>query len=128
MQLTLIGAFAAVALLLAGVGLYGVLAYAVVQRNAEIGLRMALGGQPGNVIRGLLRNALLLAALGVALGVAGTLGLTRVIASFLFEVTPTDPVTLACVATLVLLVTLAASYVPARRAAHVDPMTALRGD
>ena len=128
MQLTLIGAFAAVALLLAGVGLYGVLAYAVVQRNAEIGLRMALGAQPGNVIRGLLRNALLLAALGVALGVAGTLGLTRVIASFLFEVTPTDPVTLACVATLVLLVTLAASYVPARRAAHVDPMTALRGD
>ena len=127
-QLTLIGAFAALALLLAAVGIYGVLSYTVVQRTAEIGLRMALGAEPGNVVRAVLRNALVLAAFGVVLGLAGVLAITRLLASFLFGVTPMDPMTLASVAAVLMIVTLAASCVPALRAARVDPMTALRGD
>jgi len=127
-QLTLVGAFAALALLLAAAGLYGVLSYAVSQRTAEIGLRMALGAQRGNVVRSVLRNALSLAALGLVLGVIGALVATRLIASFLFGVSAADPTTFGIVAASILLVTLAASYVPARRAASVDPMTALRTD
>jgi ABC-type antimicrobial peptide transport system permease subunit len=127
-QTTLVGAFAAVALLLASVGLYGVLSYTVAQRTAEIGLRMALGAQARNVVRHVLRSALGLAGLGIVLGVAGALAVSRLLSSFLFGVSPTDPVTLAGVALLLGLVTVVASYLPARRAASVDPMTALRSD
>jgi predicted lysophospholipase L1 biosynthesis ABC-type transport system permease subunit len=127
-QITLVGAFAALALLLASVGLYGVLSYAVAQRTAEIGLRMALGAQAGNVVRGVLRSALVLAGVGVALGVVGALGVTRFLRSFLFDVSPTDPVTLGAVAVLLVVVTMLASWVPARRAASVDPISALRSE
>ena len=125
-QLTLVGAFAALALLLASVGLYGVLSYTVAQRTAEIGLRMALGAEASAVVSGVLRGALKLAVLGVVLGLGAALGVTRFLDSFLFGVSPNDPVTLAAVAALLLVVTVLASYMPARRASRVDPMLALR--
>jgi putative ABC transport system permease protein len=127
-QLTLVGVFAAVALLLASVGLYGVLSYAVAQRTPEIGVRMALGAPRASVVRSVVRRALLLAVIGLGLGLAGAFGVTRFIASFLFEVSPTDVATLAGVAAVVLIVTGCASYVPARRAAAVDPVLVLRTD
>ena len=127
-QLTLVGAFAALALVLAAVGLYGVLSYAVAQRTAEIGLRMALGAQHATVVRAVVRGALALACVGLAVGVAGALALTRLVESFLFGVRATDPMTFAAAAVLLLLVTAAAAYLPARRAANVDPMTALRNE
>ncbi len=127
-QLTLLGVFAALALVLAAVGLYGVLAYTVTQRTAEIALRMALGAPVASVVHGVVRSALVLAALGIALGLVGALAGTRVLASFLYGVSATDPVTLAGVAVLLVAVTVAASYVPARRAARIDPAAALRGE
>ena len=125
-QLTLVGGFAVLALLVASVGLYGVLSYTVAQRTSEIGLRMALGAERGNVVGSVLRGALLLAALGIVLGIAFAFGLTRLLSSFLFGVSPTDPATFAAVSAVLLLVTGLASYLPARRAASVDPVTALR--
>ena len=127
-QLTLVGAFASLALLLAAVGLYGVLAYTVTQRTREIGLKLALGAQPSAVVRAVVRGALVLAALGIALGLTTAFGLTRFLASFLYGVSPTDSLTAGGVAAVLLVVTLLASYVPARRAAAVDPMAALRSD
>jgi ABC-type antimicrobial peptide transport system permease subunit len=127
-QLTLVGAFAVLALLLASVGLYGVLSYTIAQRTAEIGLRMALGAQTGNVVSGVLRSALRLASIGVALGVAGAFVVTRFLSSFLFGVSPMDPATLAGVAFVLAAVTIAASVLPALRAARVNPMAALRTD
>ena len=127
-QLMLVGAFAALALLLASVGLYGVLSYTIAQRTAEIGLRMALGAQTGNVVAGVLRTALLLASIGVVLGLAGALGVTRFLSSFLFGVSPMDPVTLGGVAFVLVAVTIVASVLPALRAARVDPMAALRSE
>jgi putative ABC transport system permease protein len=127
-QLTLVGAFAALALVLAAAGLYGVLSYAVSQRTAEIGLRMALGAQRGNVVGSVLGSALRLAAVGLALGVVGALAATRLIATFLFGTASTDPATYAAVAAAIASITVVASYVPARRAASVDPMAALRVD
>jgi predicted permease len=127
-QLTLVGAFAALALLLASVGLYGVLSYTVAQRTAEIGLRMALGAETAVVVRGVIRGALKLAAIGIALGLAAAFGVTRFLGSFLYGVSPMDPPTLAGVATLLVVVTVLASYVPARRAARVEPVLALRSD
>jgi putative ABC transport system permease protein len=127
-QLTLVGAFAVLALLLAAVGLYGVLSYTVTQRTAEIGLRMALGASGGALVRAIVRGALVLACIGLAVGVAGALALTRLIESFLFGVSATDPLTFVAAAGLLLVVTAAAAYVPARRAANVDPMTALRDE
>ncbi len=127
-QLTLVGAFAALALLLVSVGLYGVLSYTIAQRTAEIGLRMALGAQTGNVVSGVLRAAFKLAAIGVVLGVAGAFGVTRLLSRFLFGVSPMDPATLAGVAFVLVAVTIAASVLPALRAARVDPMAALRSD
>jgi predicted permease len=127
-QLTLVGAFASLALLLASVGLYGVLSYTVAQRTAEIGLRMALGAEASAVVSGVIRGALKLAALGVVLGLAVAFGVTRFLGSFLYGVSPTDPATLAAVAALLVVVTIVASYVPARRAARIDPMLALRSE
>ena len=118
--------FASVALLLAAVGLYGVLAYSVAQRTREIGIRMALGAAHGDILRLVVGQGLGLVALGLLIGLGTALGLTRFLSSFLFGVTPTDPVTYAGVALLLAAVALAASYIPARRAMRVDPMVALR--
>lgn len=125
-QLTLVGGLAVLALLLASVGLYGVLSYMVAQRTAEIGLRMALGAQHGEVIRATLRSALFLAVMGLATGLAAVFALSRVLRAFLFGVGPADPMTYIAVPALLVLVTILASYVPARRAASVDPVAALR--
>ena len=125
-QTRLLGAFAMLALLLAVVGIYGVLAYSVAQRTHEIGIRMALGAEAGDVLRMVLRRTLALAATGIAIGAAAALAATRVLAKFLFEVKPSDPATFVTVAALLAGVAVLASWVPARRAARVDPVEALR--
>ena len=122
----LLGVFAGVALLLASVGLYGVLAFSVAQRTREIGIRMALGAQTRDVMRLVLRQGLTLSLLGVAAGVGVSLAGTRVLAGLLYGVAPTDPATFAAVALLLIAVALAACFIPARRAMKVDPMVALR--
>lgn len=124
----LLAIFASLALILAAVGIYGVVAYAVSQRTQEIGVRMALGAQPGAVVWMVLNRTLLLSAAGVALGACGALAATRILASLLFEITPTDPATFSAVASIILLVALAAAVVPASRAARIDPVVALRHD
>jgi ABC-type antimicrobial peptide transport system permease subunit len=128
MQLTLLGAFAVIALVLAAVGLYGTLSYTVSQSTNEIGLRMALGAAESTVVGSVVRSALGTALLGIGVGLVAAYALTRTIASFLYGVSPTDPVTAAAVAGLLLAVTALAAFVPARRAANVDPMTALRAE
>jgi putative ABC transport system permease protein len=126
--LALLGAFAVVAVVLAGIGIYGVMAYAVSRRTREIGLRMALGARAEDVVRLVLGQAMTVTAVGVAVGLLGALGLRRVVASMLFGVGAGDPATLLVVAVMLALVALAAGYVPARRAARVDPSTALRAE
>jgi putative ABC transport system permease protein len=118
--------FAAVGLTLTLVGIYGVISYMAGQRTREIGIRVALGAQRGNVLRLVLSEGVRLALAGATAGVIGSLALTRLLKSQLFGIKPTDPVTLIGVAALVLLVALAACYLPARRATHVDPLIALR--
>jgi putative ABC transport system permease protein len=118
--------FAAIAMLLATIGVYGVVSYSMSQRTQEIGIRVALGAGAGDVSRLVLREGLLLGGLGVAVGLAAALASTRVLESLLFEVTPTDPLTLGGVAGLLLAVAIAATLWPARRATKVDPMVALR--
>ena len=120
------GGFGLLALVLACIGIYGVMAYSVSQRTNEIGIRMALGAQPGRVLRMVLSEASWMSVLGVAAGVAGALALSRLIASMLYGLKAYDPLTFAASAALLLLVGLAASWIPARRAATVDPMRALR--
>jgi putative ABC transport system permease protein len=124
--LILIGAFAAIALLLSMVGIYGVTAYSVAQRTREIGIRMALGAQGSEVMGLLLRQGMALIVAGVLLGIAASLGLTRFLASMLFDVRPTDPTTFALVVTLLIIVAALACWIPARRTMRVDPMVALR--
>ena len=118
--------FAGMALLLAITGIYGVLSYSVAERTREIGIRVALGAQRTNVLRMVLRQGLVLAGFGIAIGVAAALAATRLLASLLFGVGPNDPLTFASVAGLLLAVALSACYVPARKATKVDPMVALR--
>ncbi len=125
-NMLLLAAFAALALLLAAVGIYGVIAYSVAQRTHEIGVRMALGARREDVLRLVLRQALRLAAIGLLLGLIGALLATRALASMLYGTTSTDPVTFILISLLLCTVAVIASYVPARRAAKVDPMVALR--
>jgi putative ABC transport system permease protein len=128
LQAALLGSFAGLALLLAGVGLYGVVAFSVAQRAPEFGVRMALGASRGTILRLVLGEALVLALAGIAAGVAGALALGRTLAALLFEISPRDPVILAVVGATLALVALLAGYVPARRAAGVDPLAALRSE
>jgi len=125
-QTLLFGLFATLALVIAMVGIYGVISYAVSQRTHEIGIRMALGAQARDVLRMLIWRGMRLALIGVAMGLAATLALTRLMQNLLFEVSPTDPATFALIALLLVGVTLIASYIPARRAAKVDPLQSLR--
>ncbi len=114
------------ALILAATGIFGVISYSVSQQTREIGIRMALGAQSEDVMKEVLKEGARLAAVGLALGLAGSLGATRLIATLLFGVKPADALTFAGVAVILTSVTLAASYIPARRATRVDPMVALR--
>lgn len=122
----LFGIFAGIALVLATAGIYGVMAYFVTQRTREIGVRIALGAQWRDVLKLVLRSGMFLVALGLTIGLAGAWALTRLMTTLLFEVSPTDPVTFGVVALCVILVTLLACYIPARRATKVDPLVALR--
>jgi putative ABC transport system permease protein len=126
LQTGLLSLFAGVALVLAAVGLYGVLAYTVTHRHREIGIRLALGASKRNVLSLVIGQGMKLALTGAAIGIVAALALTRVIRSLLYGVTSTDPATFAGVALLLLLVALFACWLPARRAARVDPMQALR--
>ena len=122
----LLGVFAALALLLSAVGIFGVISYVTGQRTQEIGIRVAMGAQSSDVLRLVLGHGMRVALLGVAIGLAAALGLTRLIASQLYGVSANDPLTFVGVAALLTLVALAACYIPARRAMLVDPMVALR--
>jgi putative ABC transport system permease protein len=122
----LLGLFAALALILAAVGIYGAMSYSATQRTHEIGIRTALGAQRRDVLRLVMNDGAKIALFGITIGIAGALALTRLMAGLLFEVKPTDPVTFAAVAILLAFVTLVACYIPARRAMRVDPMVALR--
>jgi putative ABC transport system permease protein len=120
--------FGIVALVLASVGVYGVIAYGVTQRTREIGVRVALGAQPADVVRLVVRNGAVLATAGIAIGLVGSFGLTRMIQSLLTDVSSTDPLSFVAVTVFLAGVALFASYVPARRATKVDPLTALRAE
>jgi putative ABC transport system permease protein len=122
----LLSLFAALALVLASVGIYGVMAYSVVQRTKEIGIRIALGAQGRDVLKMIVGHGMLLTLAGVCLGLAGAFVLTRLMSSLLFNVSTTDPWTFIGVSLLLGTVALLACYIPARRATKVDPMIALR--
>jgi ABC-type antimicrobial peptide transport system permease subunit len=126
LNLGLLGGFAALALILAIIGLYGLLAFTVTQRQREIGIRMALGGRRFDVLNLVVGQGMRLVLMGVVIGLLGSFALTRVLASVLFEVEPTDPLTFVTVTFSLCFVALLACCIPARRATMVDPMAALR--
>jgi len=126
LYMQLLTIFAVVGLAIAVVGLYGVISYSVARRTHEIGVRMALGAQRSDVLKLVIKKGLILIVVGLIVGVAGALALSRVLASFLFSVTPTDLMTFVAVSLLLIVVGLVACYIPARRAAKIDPMVALR--
>jgi putative ABC transport system permease protein len=127
-QMLLIGAFALVALVLAAAGLHGSLAHTVRRRQRELGVRIALGADRASVLRMVMRQGMRLSVVGLALGLTGTLALTRVLATFLFDMQPWDPPTLLGVAVVLLAVCAAACFAPARRATTVDPVRVLQAD
>ena len=124
----LLAVFACVALLIAAIGIYGVLSYSVNQRTREIGLRMALGAPRGRVLLLIVREGMVVGAIGIGVGIAGALALSRALASLVFDVPVRDPLTYAAVAAALTLVALAACVIPARNASRVDPMVTLRCD
>jgi putative ABC transport system permease protein len=124
--LLLVGAFGALALLMAAVGVYGVMALIVTERTSEIGIRLALGAQPGTVLRLVVRQGVTLAALGTAIGIGASIALTPLLTTQLFGVRPLDPPTMAAVPAVLLFVAAVACYLPARRAMRIDPVNALR--
>jgi putative ABC transport system permease protein len=119
-------AFSSLSILLAGIGIAGVVSYSVTQRTNEIGIRMALGAQPSSVLKLTMGRTMKWALAGIALGIAGAIGMMRLLSSMLFNVRPTDPVVLVCVSLVIAAIALLATYIPARRAMRVDPMVALR--
>jgi ABC-type antimicrobial peptide transport system permease subunit len=126
--MVLLGLLAVTATLIATCGIYGLMAYAVMQRRREIGVRMALGAQRRDVLRLVLTHALRIVVGGVMLGLAGAFGVTRVLQRFLFGVTPTDPIAFTVVTLLLIAVGLMAAWLPARRATRIDPCAALRAE
>jgi putative ABC transport system permease protein len=126
--LILLGLFSALALVLAGIGIYGVISYSAAQRSREIGIRMALGAQRGDVMRLVLAQGGKISAAGIVIGSAASLGLTRLMAKLLYSVSVVDPATFAAVAFVLALIATVASYIPARRALRVDPLVALRNE
>jgi len=122
----LFGIFSGIALVLATAGIYGVMAYFVTQRTREIGVRIALGAQWRDVLKLVLRSGMMLVAIGLAIGLAGAFALTRLMTTLLYEVSPADPFTFVAVALSIIVATLLACYIPARRATRVDPLVALR--
>jgi putative ABC transport system permease protein len=126
LQSVLLGIFATVALMLAGIGIYGVISYSVAQRTHEIGIRAALGATEKNLLQLVLSRGVILTLIGLAIGIAGSLALTRLMASLLYGVGARDPVTMVLVSVLLALVAVTACYVPARRATKIDPLVALR--
>ncbi len=124
--MVLLSSFAALALFLAAAGIYGVLAYSVSQRTREIGIRMAIGAASADILKMVMREGLILTAIGVAIGLAGSFALTKVVSGLIFGVSATDPVTFGGCVVMLAIAAAAASLIPARRAASLEPLEALR--